>query len=178
MHDLSYPTRAPKGAGQLILYLGFDGVLHHQNVLWHPKKGAYLSAPPQYTLFQHANLLASLLDPFPAVKIVLSTSWVRSYGCANTAKRLPNPLRRRVIGATFHSQMVEPLFVDIPRGMQVWRDVVRRNPGDWLALDDDVLNWPAWCLNKYIQTHAQEGISDPAVLIQIEEKLTKLGATE
>lgn len=178
MYDQSHPTRAPKGAGQLVLYLDYDGVLHHKNVLWHPKRGAYLSAPPQYKLFQHADLLVHLLEPYPSIKIVLSTSWVRSYGCANTAKRLPNELRRRVIGATFHSQMYEPLFVDSPRGMHIWRDVVRRNPKEWLALDDDHLDWPTWCLDKYIQTHEHEGISEPAVLAKIEQKLAKLGNTE
>lgn len=177
MHALDHPTRPPRGAGQLVLYLDFDGVLHHENVLWHPKKGAYLCAPAGYTLFQHADLLASLLEPHPTVKIVLSTAWVRSYGCANTAKRLPDGLRRRVIGATFHSHMDEPLFVDTPRGVQVWRDVVRRNPKDWLALDDDYTDWPTWCLNNYIQTHIHEGISDPLVLGKIKAKLAGLGAS-
>lgn len=176
MDTLNHPTRPPRGAGQLVLYLDFDGVLHHENVLWHPKKGAYLCAPTGYTLFQHADLLARLLEPYPTIKIVLSTSWVRSYGCANTAKRLPDELRQRVIGATFHSQMDEPLFVDTPRGMQVWRDVVRRNPKDWLALDDDHVDWPTWCLNNYIQTHEHEGISDPAVWRKIKDKLATLGA--
>lgn len=178
MQGLNCPIRAPRGAGKRVLYLDFDGVLHHENVLWHPRKGAYLCAPSRYTLFQHAGLLAELLEPYPEVKIVLSTSWVRSYGCANTAKRLPDALRQRVIGATFHSRMDEALFVDTPRGVQVWRDVVRRNPKDWLALDDDPEGWPTWCLSNCIQTHEHEGIGDPAVLAMIEERLARLGAEE
>ena len=177
MHGLNYHSRPPKGAGQLVLYLDFDGVLHHEDVLWHLRKGPHLRAPPHYTLFQHADLLTTLLEPYPDVKIVLSTSWVRSYGCAGTAKRLPIALRQRVIGATFHSRMDEALFVDAPRGMQVWGDVVRRNPKDWLALDDDYMHWPKWCLSNYIQTDAHEGISNPAVLKKIKEKLVTLGAT-
>jgi len=73
--------------------------------------------------------------------------------------------------------MDEPLFVDTPRGVQVWRDVVRRNPKDWLALDDDCMDWPTWCTDHYIQTHMHEGISDPPVLWKIKEKLAGLGAT-
>ena len=168
-------TKVLQGAGKLVLYLDFDGVLHHENVLWHPKKGPYLCAPSRYTLFQHAELLAELLEPFPDVQIVLSTAWVRSYGCANTAKRLPTALRKRVIGATFHSRMDESEFADTPRGLQVWRDVVRRNPQDWLALDDDHEDWPKWCLENYVQTHAHEGISDPPVLAKIRDKLANLG---
>jgi hypothetical protein len=163
MRDDDFPRRpkAPKGAGELILYLDFDGVLHHENCLWHPRRGVYLKAPPGYTLFQHADLLAEVLAPYPDLKIVLSTSWVRSYGCYGSAKRLPEPLRQRVIGATVHSRMNENAFVSAPRGMQVWGDVQRRQPADWIALDDDYLHWPKWCLEKYVQTHEMRGLVTP-----------------
>lgn len=163
--------RVPVGRGELILYLDFDGVLHHENVLWHPRKGAYLSAPSQYTLFQHVDLLTEVLVPYPQVRIVLSTSWVRQYGYTGTAKRLPSSLHARVIGATFHSKMDKVLFLQASRGMQVWSDVLRRKPRDWLALDDDHVNWPAWCRDKYIRTHEHEGIAAPDVLAEFRRKL-------
>ena len=166
--------KAPKGAGELLLYLDFDGVLHHENVLWHPKKGAYLKAPAGHRLFQHAELLVELLSPYPQIKIVLSTSWARVYGCSHAAKRLPPSLHNRVIGATFHSQMVEALFLDAPRGMQVWSDVNRRQPKDWLALDDDYLHWPKWCLENYVRTDEVAGISAPLVKAEIERKLERM----
>jgi len=161
----------PRGRNELVLYLDFDGVLHHENVLWSPRKGPYMKAPLGYVLFQHVNLLEEILAPYPAVQIVLSTSWVRSYGCVNTAKRLPPSLKSRVIGATFHSKMNEDNFTAAPRGMQVWSDVLRRQPRDWLALDDDHLHWPAWCRDKYIRTHENEGISDQAVEAEFRQKL-------
>lgn len=163
--------KLPRGYNGLVLYLDYDGVLHHENVLWHPRRGAYMSAPPGYVLFQHVDLLEQILAPYPAVQIVLSTSWVRSYGCVNTAKRLPPSLKSRVIGATFHSKMNENNFTAAPRGMQVWNDTLRRKPKDWIALDDDFLDWPAWCIDKYIRTHEHEGISDPAVEAKLREKL-------
>lgn len=163
--------KPPKGIGGLLLYLDFDGVLHHENVLWHPKRGAYLVAPPGYRLFQHVRLLEQLLAPYPDIRIVLSTSWARVYGCTAAAKRLPPSLGSRVIGATFHSRMVELEFLSQPRGMQVWSDVLRRRPRDWLALDDDTLDWPPGCQNKLIATHETEGIADPAVTRQIEQRL-------
>jgi hypothetical protein len=168
--------KAPKGVGELVLYLDFDGVLHHENVYWHPKKGAYIKAPARYTLFQHAPLLEQLLAPHPEIKIVLSTSWVRVYSCTKAAKQLPPSLRARVIGATFHSAMDEHQFTQAPRGMQVWGDVVRRRPKDWIALDDDDLHWPKWCLDKYVKTNAHEGISDPLVFAEIERKLADMAA--
>ncbi len=38
MTELTKLPKPPKGAGALVLYLDFDGVLHHENVLWHPKR--------------------------------------------------------------------------------------------------------------------------------------------
>lgn len=159
------------GQQELILYLDFDGVLHHENVYFRKGKGAHLEAPKRYVLFQHVDLLSQILGPFPQVKIVLSTTWVRLYGCTGAAKRLPYGLRARVIGATYHSSMDPNEFYAAPRGMQVWSDVLRRQPRDWLALDDDYLHWPTWCRDKYIRTHAYEGLSDPAVQVEFREKL-------
>ncbi len=164
-------TKTLKGAGSMLLYLDFDGVLHPEDVRSHRKRGVSLVAGSRYRLFQHSGLLEQLLAPYPDIRIVLSTSWVRVYGCAGAAKRLPLSLRNRVIGATFHSRMLQNEFLALPRGLQIWSDVVRRRPFDWLALDDDSDDWPPWCRDQLVATHAVEGISDPAVMRQIEERL-------
>jgi hypothetical protein len=164
-----------KGSGELVLYLDFDGVLHHENCLWHPRRGAYLVAPERYTLFQHSGLLEQMLEPYPAVKIVLSTSWVRRYGMTATAKRLPLSLQARVIGATFHSRyMRDDEFSYLYRGEQVHNDVRRRRPLAWIALDDDAEGWPSEHLGRFIQTHPYEGLSEPAVQYEFKQKLVKM----
>lgn len=163
-----------RGRRELVLYLDYDGVLHHENVLWHPKIGAYLSAPDGYVLFQHAELLEQMLAPYPQVQIVLSTSWVRRYGCARSAKQLRPALRARVIGATFHSRMNELEFAEKSRGMQVWEDVLKRRLRAWLALDDDWLDWPEWCLDNYVKTHLSEGINNLAVQDEFAQKLQEM----
>lgn len=132
----------PRGYGGLLLYLDYDGVLHHHNVLWHPERGPY-DGPPGFQLFEHVALLERLLDPYPDVQVVLSTAWVRRYGVYATAKRLPPTLRSRVIGATFHSKMDEADFVAKPRGQQVLEDAMRRKPYRWVALDDVDEGWPS-----------------------------------
>lgn len=158
-----------------MLYLDFDGVLHHENVLWHPNIGAYISgAPDGYVLFQHAELLEQMLLPYPKVAIVLSTSWVRRYGCASAAKQLRPSLRARVVGATFRARMDIQDFLKKPRGLQVLDDALRRKPKGWLALDDDALGWPEGCLDKLIKTHPHEGISDPVVQEKFRKKLEEL----
>ncbi|RYF31932.1 MAG: hypothetical protein EOO23_00885 [Comamonadaceae bacterium] len=164
-----------KGTGGDVLYLDFDGVLHHENCFWHPRRGAYLVAPPGYTLFQHAMLLERLLAPYPRVEIVLSTSWVRRYGCSHAAKRLLSSLRARVIGATFHSRMNERDFMELPRGQQVMGDVTRRQPKRWLALDDDPDGWPEQSLPNLVRTDEQAGIGAPHVKAELIEKLTRFG---
>lgn len=148
------------------MYLDYDGVLHHENCRWNKKKGPILRAPPGYTLFQHADLLSQTLRPYPELKIVLSTSWVRRRGFHRAARRLPAELRARVIGATWHSEnkSIENEWISASRGMQVWGDVVRRNPSRWIALDDDYIGWPKWALENLIQTDEVMGISEPRVM--------------
>lgn len=164
-----------KGIGELLLYLDFDGVLHHENVLWHPMIGPYVSgAPDGYVLFQHAELLEQMLKPYPQVRIVLSTSWVRRYGRARSAKQLQPNLREKVVGATFRPNMDEQDFLSSSRGTQVWRDVEKRQPKGWLALDDDGAQWPEWCLGNLIKTHPHDGIGDGAVQAEFRQKLNQL----
>ena len=165
-----------RGGGELLLYLDYDGVLHHENCLWHPNIGAYLSASEGYVLFQHLKLLEQLLAPYPQVKIVLSTSWVLKYSCSKAAKNLMPALRSRVIGATFNSNMRKHEFSALPRGLQVWFDVIKRQPRDWLAIDDANEGWHELSLPNYVRTHKQDGISDPAVLAEFQKKLGRMCA--
>lgn len=72
--------------------------------------------------------------------------------------------------------MDENEFGALPRGVQVWNDVLRLRPRGWLALDDDALDWPEWCLVNFIQTHSSDGISGPAVTAEIKRKLAALCA--
>lgn len=166
--------RPLSGNGELILYLDYDGVLHHENVLWSHTIGAYLSAPDHYKLFQHLDLLEALLAPYPQVRIILSTSWVHRYGCAKAARQLGPRLRQRVVGATLRSLVNQALFLGKPRGLQVWEDVQRRKPRDWIALDDDGNGWPLETTGKFIKTHDKDGISHPEVLAKFMAGLEQL----
>lgn len=163
-----------RGRGEAVLYLDFDGVLHHENVLRHPRRGIYLDAPPEFTLFQHAALLEALLQPYPAVRIVLSTSWVRVLGYSRSVKRLPQGLRERVAGATYHSRMNERLFIQLPRGVQVLDDVQRRRPSGWVALDDEGAGWPEAYRHCLVLTDERLGLSAPGVADSLRSKLRQL----
>lgn len=153
--------RHPRGSGEPVLYLDYDGVLHHEDVWWHYRRGAYVK-PAGFALFEHAPLLADLLRPYPSVRIVLSTSWVRVRRFSRAKKRLLPELRERVIGATFHTAMNQARFEALSRGMQVWEDVQRRQPSDWFALDDNT-EWPESCRDKLVLTDPGLGISAPGI---------------
>ena len=157
-----------------VLYLDFDGVLHHGEVYWSPRKGPYMDPTVKQKLFAYAGLLEEILLPYPNLAIVLSTSWVLKYGCHGAARRLPHSLRQRVIGATFHTRMNREDFDNASRGMQVWADVYRRQPTDWLALDDDFLQWPAWCRDKLIRTLPHLGLNSPETRELLRSKLLSM----
>lgn len=168
---------ALRGRGELVVYLDYDGVLHHEHALRHPRRGIYLGAPPEFTLFQHAALLEALLQPYPAVRIVLSTSWVRVLGYNRARGRLPPGLRERVIGATYHSSMHAEAFAMLPRGVQVLDDVQRRAPRDWLALDDDGSGWPKVHEHRVLLTDERLGLSAPGLADALSSSLRTLNAT-
>ncbi len=146
----------------MILYLDFDGVLHHYNVYRDDHNRMYLRGMGE--LFEHNARLEQLLDPYPQVKIVLSTTWVRTKGFSYSCNRLPKSLRQRVVGATWHSQMRQDgAWLDwwihrATRYEQIIHDVSRRQPSDWMALDDDVRGWPGEAKDHLIACDSELGL--------------------
>lgn len=157
-----------------ICVLDYDGVVHHGEVYYAPSVGVYMREPG-HTLFEWATILIEMLTPYPAVKIVLSTSWVRSRGFKYAKAALPEPLRSRVIGATFHNREVQKAEFDfMSRGQQVLSYVERRGLTRWFAIDDDVAGWPAWCQDRLVQTKEHLGISEKSAQQAIRDCLAKL----
>jgi hypothetical protein len=169
----------PRWRGGTVLYLDFDGVLHPEEVWRCPGSGPYVASPPGHQVFEHAALLERCLEPYPGLRIVLSTNWVLVFrSVRKVARRLPPGLRERVAGATFHRQMDPGWFRSIPRGVQVWGDVCRRRPDAWLALDDDEAGWPAVGRAHLVRTDPVLGLSDPAVLADLQTRLAAMHGTE
>jgi len=154
------------------LYLDFDGVLHHHNVMFHPLIGPYLSAAPDgAVLFQHMNVLRDLLKPYPAVEIVLSTSWVARLGLAMAKKQLHPDLRQRVIGATCRSLKDRARISNLSRGQQVLADVHQRQTTAWLALDDDASDWPMAHRARLVHIGKHLGLGDIQAVAALESAL-------
>ena len=158
----------------ILCYLDFDGVLHDDEVYFDPRRGIYLGTPVR-TLFEWVHILDDLFVPYPEVKIVLSTSWVRVKNFEFAKKCLPIGLQERVIGATYHRrEMIDTPFDQMSRGQQVWGDVLRRKAFRWFAIDNDARDWPEQCRNNLILTNDRTGISELNVQQQIRERLVEL----
>lgn len=161
-----------------VLYLDFDGVLHGGEVGLDASRRPYLLGPG--VLFEYADRLAAVLDPYPGVDIVLSTSWVRIKGYRYACTRLPAALQQRVIGATWHSRFGrndELRFwwtASASRYDQIVSDVSRRRPARWLALDDDAQGWPARARQHLIQCDPVLGLGEPRVQCQLASRLADM----
>ena len=161
----------------MLLYLDYDGVLHPDAVYLDARNRVYLRGEDM--LFEHATLLEALLAPYPLLKIVLSTSWVRIKGFDRACRRLPQALRERVIGATWHSrfmqdgQLLDWWVNHSSRYEQIRRDIVRRQPGDWMALDDDERGWPSSEARHLVACDPMRGLGEWRTREAFERRLAK-----
>lgn len=155
------------------LYLDFDGVLHDDAVYWHPKRGIYL-ATLNRILFEWSHILEELVEPFPDLQIILSTSWVRMRSFEFAKSKLPISLQKRVIGATFHNRELQKIEFDhMSRWQQISSDAKRRNLENWFAIDNDCRGWPEQFRDRLVLTNDRLGLSEESVQNQIREFLSQ-----
>jgi len=161
----------------MILFLDFDGVLH-------PDAAFLVKGRPtlksEGELFMWAPLLIDVLVDFPEVQVVLSTSWARELSFSRACRWLPDELRGRVIGATWHSAMsfkrdgfrsLSNWWDEATRYQQIKRYVGRAGLVDWVAVDDQPEGWGVDDLDKLVQTNSDTGLSDPSMLALLAARL-------
>jgi hypothetical protein len=155
-----------------ICYLDFDGVLHDDAVYYSAERGIYVATPGRI-LFEWMPILEELLAPYPLVKLVLSTTWVRQRSLEFAKGKLSPALQARVIGATFDIRETQKLEFDLmSRGAQVLADVERRLPASWFAIDNDSAGWPAAARPRLVLTDDRLGLSEERVQAAIKAILT------
>jgi hypothetical protein len=152
-----------------VLYLDYDGVLHPADVRVPVDDRTrarvyYRGQPTAHPLFEHAPLLERILQPFPAVQIVLATLWARELGLEYAAQQLPLGLRERVIDTVWCGSLIE--YPPGSRYEVIQTDAYARGLTRWLALDDDLNDWPENRLHLVVAPNdtwlglAQPGVSD------------------
>lgn len=166
----------------MILFLDFDGVLH-PDAAYYERGRPVLRADGE--LFMWAPILVDMVRPFPELKIVLSTSWVRVLRFDRARRCLPQELQPRVIGATWHSAMarhtegshrIHDWYTIATRYEQIARYVAHGGAStlDWLAIDDDVRGWSEVDRRRLVATDGQVGLSDVTTQLELQRKLQRL----
>ncbi len=170
------------------IFLDFDGVLHPDNVVQPHNRPLELRAPG--ALFMHAQVLLDILvAEHPEAEIILSTSWVRFLRYSKTVKKMPEGLRAKVTGATWHSGMAKPdgspyrraedPFNWMTRFQQIEWYVKRHEVEHWLAIDDlhsgeEIDKWPAEQRHRLVLTDPNLGLGCPVAQADLRAKLRSL----
>jgi hypothetical protein len=154
-----------------VLYLDLDGVAHPGDVWYEPASRQVSLRTPGHALFESLPVLESAIAGYP-LKIVLSSSWVYVLGLEKTCEFLSEPLRARVIGATYDPQSPDAWrFNRLRRYDSIMLDVQRRQPGRWLALDDDPVGWPASELDALVLVPSAVGLMCPRTQTLLRDRL-------
>lgn len=159
-----------------VLFLSYDGCLHPEGVR-HGDAGPQLR-DEEHTLFEHAELLARLVEPYPELRIVLSTPWARIYGLERAKDFLPAALRTRVVGTTheFCGDFVE--WAELTEFDQIMRYVKGHAIRTWLALSCDKYHWPeAFRMNR-VWVYGRVGLGEDRARVEFAEKLKHLHCEE
>ncbi|WP_233887957.1 HAD domain-containing protein [Paraburkholderia flagellata] len=135
-----------------ILFLDLDGVLHPLGEIALDGNGQLARYP---TLFRWRPIPETLLDPFPEVRIVVSSDWRRLFDDPSLVQLL-GPLGTRFDGVV---QAYGPSRMD-----EILTEVKHRNVTRWLALDDhlSVVNAAA-SDTRLIPCDAATGLSSSSV---------------
>jgi hypothetical protein len=167
----------------VILFLDYDGVLH-PDAAYYMKGQPVLQASGE--LFMWAPILVELLQPYPDLQIVLSTSWVRVLRFNRARDYLPAELKKRVIGGTWHTAMQRhpegthrlqtDWYSTASRYEQIARYVDRAGDRaiDWLAIDDDIRDWSEAASDRLVATDGHLGLSSPLTQQELRDKLQQL----
>jgi len=136
---------------RLILFLDYDGVLHPD------------PCTDATRLFENAPRLARVLEGFPGVGIVLSTSWRTVRSERELLDPLPAIVRERVLGATPRCSDFTPSPALLPYRRHAeclqWLEEHGMAACPWWALDDRVEWFQPYCENL-IACNPRIGLDD------------------
>ncbi|HDR9317938.1 TPA: hypothetical protein QDB16_004483 [Burkholderia vietnamiensis] len=119
------------------LFVDFDGTLHRGSGLL--DADGTMSLDTGHPLFEFAPLLAGLLEPYPRVEIVLTSSWMYKLSLEQMVSYLPEQLATRVVGSTRGYKARFGYMQDGSARTYIIRSYVFDHKlKHWLALDDSV----------------------------------------
>ncbi|WP_232490315.1 HAD domain-containing protein [Burkholderia ubonensis] len=172
------PTTAllPLGYTTPTLFVDFDGTLHIGNAYIDDEQ---ITLDTGRSLLEFAPLLAELLEPYPSVEIVLTTSWVQTLPVAGVIAHLPEALQRRVVGTTRDVKPRRSYVLDgTERTYVISSYAYGRGLKNWLAIDDAVFGAerfgrePGELADHFLLLDPTRGICDENALSRIRKWLT------
>lgn len=175
----------------ILLFLDFDGCVHSNEVFmqrYSPADALNLSAEQRRffvskynllvtgeNLFEHCDRLAVALEPFPEVKIVISSTWRQYFEIDALKAFLPTALAERVIGVT-------PQFFSRDSTSQRMREIGSflesyKYP-QWIALDDSqypflISDGNGRCRKNLLLLDSKEGFTDAAA-VELNKRLHEM----
>lgn len=157
---------------QPILFLSYDGCLHPDGVY-------HVNGEPEirvegHALFEHAEPLARLLEPYPDVRIVLSTPWASIYGLEAAKAFLPVALQNRVVGTTYEfcGDMVD--WAELSEFDKIMRYVEGHGIRTWLALCCEKYCWPEAFEKNRVWLYKHVGLGENRTTEQLTERLERM----
>jgi transcriptional regulator with XRE-family HTH domain len=158
------------------LFIDFDGTLHVGDALMDENGQITLDSgrPP----LEFAPLLVELLEPYPAVEIVLTTSWLQKLPTDQVISYLPTELACRVVGTT---RDIKPRLSYVLNGSErtyvISSYVYGERLKNWLAIDDSVYGAyhfgrePGELVEHFLLLDSARGISDAGARQRIRQWL-------
>ncbi|WP_244283855.1 HAD domain-containing protein [Paraburkholderia caballeronis] len=156
------------------LFVDYDGTLHAGH--------AYIDDEAQLTLdsgrplFEFAPILTEILQPYPTVEIVLTTSWLQRLPTERVIAYLPPDLARRVVDTT---RDMKPRFSYLQSGSGRTDVIASYAQGkglrNWMALDDSVFDAHIFgreLISNFVLLDSALGISDEKALERLRRWLT------
>ncbi|WP_024973831.1 HAD domain-containing protein [Ralstonia pickettii] len=155
------------------LFVDYDGTLHRGHGLLDVSGQVSLDTgnPP----FEFAPLLERLLNPYPGVEIVLTTSWLDTLPFEKVVSYLPLSLAKRVVGTTHGIKPRFGYLMDGSARTYVIRSYVfEHHLKNWLAIDDSV--YGAYHLSMdFLQLEPHLVLLDPRQGIDTTESRRRIG---
>jgi hypothetical protein len=158
------------------LFVDYDGTLHSGHALLDAAGQVTLDSGGQ--LFEYAPLLVEILEPYPDVEIVLTTSWLRAMPTEKVMSYLPPELARRVVDTT-RGRIAR--FSHVRNGTER-TDIIAcyalgKRLKNWLAIDDSVYGAyyfgrePGELVRNFVLLDSTRGITDEVAQQRIREWL-------
>ncbi|WP_429356473.1 HAD domain-containing protein [Paraburkholderia sp. 32] len=158
------------------LFDDFDGTLHVGNA--YVDENDEVAVDTGRPLLEFAPLLVDVLAPYPAVEIVLTTSWARRLSEERVIAYLLSELRPRVVGTTRDIKPRRSYVLDgTERTDVICSYVYGKRLKHWLAVDDAVFGAerfgrePGELVERFLLLDSSKGISDGAALSRIAQWL-------